>query len=70
MNAITLRSGKQLDEPKGPHKEEDEGLVKGRGKEILEEKRDLIPKSEEQGKHEETRKPRWVEPYRPPVPFP
>jgi len=32
MNAITLRSGKQLDEPKGLHGEEDKGLSQTRAK--------------------------------------
>jgi len=37
MNVIISLSRKQLDEPKGPHGEEDEGLVKDKGNEILEE---------------------------------
>ena len=36
----------------------------------MEENGDLVSKSEEQDKFEETTKPRPVEPYRPPVPFP
>jgi len=45
-------------------------LVKDNGKEILEEKDDLVPESGGQDKHEETIKPSPIEPYRPPVPFP
>jgi len=52
MNAITLRNGKQLDEPKRPHGEKDGGL-------------DLVSENKEQDKHEENTKPRPVEPYRP-----
>jgi len=45
-------------------------LVRDKGKKTVEEKRDLVSKSEEQGKHKETTKPRLVEPYEPPIPFP
>jgi len=45
-------------------------LVKDKGKEIVEEKGDLVPETEAQDKHAETTKPRLVEPYRPSVPFP
>jgi len=70
MNAITLTSIKQLDKPKGPHREEDEGFLKDKGKEIVEEKGDLVPESKEQDKHEETTRPWLVEPYKPLIPFP
>ena len=39
-------------------------LAIDKGKEILEEKGDLVPKSGEQDKHEETTKPGLVELYR------
>ena len=54
MYAVTIRSGKQFHEPKGPLREEDEGLVKDNGKEIVEEKEDLVAEIKKQGKHEET----------------
>ena len=38
MNAITLRNGKQLEEPKGPRGKGDEGLVKDQGMKIVEKK--------------------------------
>ena len=53
---------------KRTHREEDEGLVKDKGKEILEEMGDLVLESGEQDKLEKTTKPRLVEPYRPPIP--
>ena len=54
MNAITLRSGKQLEETQGAQREVDEGLVKDKGREILEEKDDLVLENGGQDKHEET----------------
>jgi len=63
IDAIMLRSGKQLEEPQGPQGDADEGLAKEKGKEILGEKDDLVPESGEQDKHEETTKLRSVEPY-------
>jgi len=37
MNAITLRSRKRLKEPKGRQVEEDKGLAKDQGKEMVRE---------------------------------
>jgi len=43
MNAITLRNGEQLEEPKRPWAKEDEELVKHQGTEIAKEKEDSNP---------------------------
>ena len=70
MNAITLRSGKLLDEPKSTQVEECEGVVKEKGKSPMEEEVNLVGEEKEQGKHEEVIKHRMVEFYRPSVPLP
>jgi len=44
MHAITVRSGKQLQEPKATQEEKGERLVKDKGKELMEEKDDLVQK--------------------------
>ena len=59
-----------LKNQKDVNEEEDEGLVKDKCKEILEEKGDLVPEGGVQDKHEEITKFGLVEPYRPPFPFP
>jgi len=61
MNAITLRSGKQLDEPKATQGEEGEGLVKDKDKEPIEKEVDSVPDDGEKDKHKEVTKPRTVE---------
>jgi len=69
LNAITLRSGKQREEPKVTQGEEGEGVVTDKGEESMEDKGELVLEGDVQGKHEEIPKPRIVESYRPPVPF-
>jgi len=50
MNAITLKSEKQLDKPKATQGEECKGVVKEVGKSLMEEEVDLAPKDKGQGK--------------------
>ena len=45
-------------------------MVKDKGKELMKEEVDLVPKDKGRDKHEEVTKPRMVESYRPPVLFP
>jgi len=45
-------------------------MVKEKGKLLLEEEADVVSKVKGQGMHEEVPRPRVVEHYRPPVPFP
>jgi len=56
MNAITLRNGKKLEELKGTHGEVEEGLLKDKGKEMLEENGHLVLENGEKDKDEETTK--------------
>ena len=51
---ITIRSAKQLDEPKGPYGKKDEALNNVKGVEILEEKSDLVGEGGEQDKPKDT----------------
>ena len=70
MNAIILRSGKQLDKPKAILGEEGEWVAKEKSQPPFEDEVVKIPKDKEQGIHEEDLRPRVVEPYRPPISFP
>jgi len=70
MNAIVLQSRKQLDEPKAIQGEEGECVAKEKSQTPLEDEVVEVPKDKEQGIHEEEPRPRVVEPYRAPVPFP
>jgi len=70
MNAIILRNGKQLDEPKATKAEESECVVKEKSQPLLEDEVIVLPEVKEQGVHEEVPRSRVVEPYRAPIPFP
>ena len=70
MNAITLQSGKQLDEPKVIQAQEGECVAKEKGQTPLENEVVEVPNDKEQGIHEEDPRPRVVEPYRSLIPFP
>jgi len=65
MNAIILRSRKQLNKPKAIQRKEGECVAKEKSQPQLEDEVIEVLKI-----HEEGPRPRVVEPYRPPVPFP
>jgi len=68
MNAITLRSDRKLKKLKALQIEEDEGLARDLGKEMVEEKENSSLESEEENKHEKAKKPKPVKPHRPLIP--
>jgi len=70
MNVITLRSGMQLDKPRITQGEKGDGLVKDKGKPLMEDEVDLVLKDKGQDKHEEVTKPMMVYSYRLRVPLP
>jgi len=69
LNAIILRSGKQLDEPKAIHGEKGECVAKEKSQPAFEDEVIVVP-NKEQGIHEGDLRLRVVKPYQPPDPFP
>jgi len=55
MKVITLRSGKQLDEPKATQGDESEDLVKDKGKELTKKEVNLVPEDREQASMEKSK---------------
>jgi len=70
MNPIIIRGGKQLDEPKTIQGEEGECVAEEKSQPLLEDEVVKVSEDKEQGVHEEDPRPRVVESYRLPVPFP
>jgi len=70
MNAISLRGGKTLDSPKEASKRGDEQGVKDQEAKIVGEKEGKREKEGEPSSPHVDIKPKPVEPYKPPIPFP
>jgi len=62
---IIFSSGKQLDEPEVTQGEDGKCVVKEKGKSLMKEEIDVVPKDKEQGSHKEVTRAWVVEPIDP-----